>query len=682
MGDQVGAARRIWPITRTTVPLMTGSMYASASGVPTLSPWARVVGTWERRELLAQPDRAHMVQFYRDDSALLDAVGAYLLAGLVAGEPIVVIATAEHRVSFLALLADRGFDVERAGQSGWLTMLDARDTLESFLVDGGPDRARFAAVVGGVFERVRARHGGRPLRAYGEMVNLLWQGGEPHAALALETLWNELAARDAFSLFCAYGMENFSGSDSATEITAVCSVHSHVLPITGEREVPSAAVWPDGTGPMLRAPASHDADDRLTAALRDALAAQAAAALENARLCEVARNAHVEADEANRVKDDFLAMLGHELRNPLSPILTAVQLMKLRGDPASAREREIIERQVHHLIHLVDDLLDVSRVTEGKLQLDRKPVRVAALIARAVEHASPQLEERSHRLDVIVPDAREHQGVDQREDQRTVELWVEGDELRLCQVLTHLLSNAAKFTEGPGHITVSAERVDGDVVIRVRDDGIGIAPELLPRVFDLFVRGSRRVRPSQGGLGIGLTLVHRLVAMHNGQVTAHSAGPGRGSEFVVRLPAREAPTAEPTASEDVRRPPVRKATGRRVLVVDDNQDAAALLGEMLQSLGHVVEIANDGPRALELVARFRPEIAILDIGLPVMDGYELAGLLRGRLGAELRMMAVTGYGQERDRVRARAAGFDAHFVKPVPFAMLLAAIDHVSQPSS
>jgi len=436
----------------------------------------------------------------------------------------------------------------------------------------------------------------------------------------------------------------------------------------------SAATWADGTGPIASVPAPDDteadADDRLSTALRAALAAQAEAALENARLCEVARSAHAEAHEANRVKDDFLAMLGHELRNPLSPILTAVQLMKLRGDPACAREHEIIERQVHHLIHLVDDLLDVSRITEGKLPLERKPVRMAALIARAVELASPRLEERSHRLELIAPDARED------------ELWIDGDELRLCQVLSHLLSNAAKFTEAPGCITVIVERVDREVVVRVRDQGIGIAPELLPRVFDLFVRGSRRARPAQGGLGIGLTLVYRLVAMHQGQVTAHSAGPGRGSEFVVRLPAREAPAGDPEVGEIGRRQRARPGAGRRVLVVDDNQDAAALLGEMLQSLGHAVEVAHDGPRALELVARFQPEIAILDIGLPVMDGYELAGLLRGRLGTALRMVAVTGYGQERDRVRAREAGFDAHFVKPVPLAQLLAAIERVSPPSS
>jgi signal transduction histidine kinase/ActR/RegA family two-component response regulator len=402
-----------------------------------------------------------------------------------------------------------------------------------------------------------------------------------------------------------------------------------------------------------------DADAR---AFMFAVARQCGQAIERARLHEATLAARAEAEQASRAKDEFLAMLGHELRNPLSPILTAVQLMKLRADPASAKEQSVIERQVNHLIHLVDDLLDISRITRGMVQLDKKPTKLAALISRAVEIASPLLEERRHRLELSLP----------RED-----IWLEADELRLCQALTNLLTNAAKYTHPGGTIHVTAERGDGDTVaIRVKDTGIGMAADLVPRVFDLFVQGARTSDRRQGGLGIGLALVRNLVAMHGGEVAAASDGPGRGSEFTIRLPAikinSDAP-GKPTRERALRER--LKITPRRILVVDDNQDAASLLGEMLEQVGHEVHVANDGPRALEALARFEPDVAILDIGLPVMDGYELAGALRERLGPSLRLMAVTGYGQEQDRARAERAGFDAHFVKPVALGKLVAAIE-------
>jgi signal transduction histidine kinase len=380
---------------------------------------------------------------------------------------------------------------------------------------------------------------------------------------------------------------------------------------------------------------------------------QCAQAIVRAQLFDEVRAARADAESANRAKDEFLAMLGHELRNPLSPILTALHLMKLRGQ--ESREEAVIERQVGHLARLVDDLLDVARVAQGKINLRTAPVEVSDVVWKGVEMASPLLEERQHELHLDLPRSG---------------LRVDGDELRLAQVLGNLLTNAAKYTERGGQVSVRARRDGGQAVIAVRDSGIGIAAELLPHIFDRFVQGARGSDRSEGGLGLGLTLVKSLVLLHRGEVSVRSDGHGHGSEFEVRLPAlsEEAeaePTPQPEEPEALER--------RRVLVVDDNADAADLLAELLGSYGHEVLVSHDGPRALELLANFRPEVAILDIGLPVMDGYELAARMREKLDGVM-LVALTGYGQDHDRARSAAAGFHHHLVKPVDPGRLLALI--------
>lgn len=364
-----------------------------------------------------------------------------------------------------------------------------------------------------------------------------------------------------------------------------------------------------------------------------------------------AERARAEAEAASRAKDEFLAMLGHELRNPLAPIQTALQLMRLRGDAGAERERVVIERQVQHLTSLVDDLLDVSRIARGKVELRRERLELAPVVARAIEMASPLLEQRRHTVDVRVPRAG---------------LQVEGDALRLAQVISNLLTNAAKYTEAGGLVTIQAVRAGDEVSLAVRDSGIGIAPDVLPRIFELFVQSRQALDRSQGGLGLGLTIVRSLVAMHGGTVTVHSEGLGRGTEMTVRLPAAagEASTAGDRAAgagADVQ----RQASGTRVLVVDDNEDAADMLMHALTVQGYHVRAAHDGPAAIQICAEFHPRIALLDIGLPVMDGYELAGQLRRRYEGALHLIAVTGYGQASDRQRSRAAGFDQHLVKPI-----------------
>ena len=371
---------------------------------------------------------------------------------------------------------------------------------------------------------------------------------------------------------------------------------------------------------------------------------------------ELAR-ARQAAEHANRAKDEFLAMLGHELRNPLAPIVTALQLLRLRGIDAGERERAIIERQVRHLVAMVDDLLDVSRITRGKILLKRTPVEVHDVITRAIEVASPLLEHHQHDLAVAVP----RQG-----------LGVLADPERLAQVVSNLLTNAAKYTPAGGRIRVDAQREADEVVLRVSDTGIGIDPQILPSIFELFTQDRQALDRAQGGLGLGLAIVRSLVALHGGSVTARSDGPGRGSQFVIRLPRIEVAQA-PNQPEPAGRAPVAAGNGGlRVLVVDDNDDAAMMLTEILGVSGHVTATAEDGPRALEAAARFRPDVALLDIGLPVMDGFELARQFRADPELRnMRLIAVTGYGQEHDRRQSAEAGFDSHLVKPVDVDQLL-----------
>jgi len=877
----------------------------------------------------------HAVQFYETDAFLVGAVASFIATGIAAGEPAVIIATAAHRAAILEALAGKGIDTSRALDTRTLMLLDAEDTLQTFMVQGAPDWARLLRSVGGALAALAAYGGGKPIRAYGEMVDVLWRSGERAAAIRLEEMWNDLRDRYEFSLLCAYGIDAFY---KETGLRDVCATHSHVLLPERHLEQPDNVVDTvrslvaeiarrtelehalrdslrqlrvaeegtrrskedledflanavvaihrvDGEGIIRWANAAelemlgyraedyvghhiaefhvdppviadmlarlrtgetlHDCEarvrtksgeirtlqissnmqqrsgelattrcfsrdvteqktaerqravvHRVTSALSRALGAEEAAravarevralvgasagsvllidptvaavdhvyldgdhtelsaatlgaaqldadmpiceaartgklvwivgkaaivrryphlaslcaelpaatwgaipisfegktlgaigvrcvadrplgrdeeaillaigqqcgqALERARLHDATQRARAEAEQANRAKDEFLAILGHELRNPLSPILTAVQLMRLRGDVSSTREQNIIERQVNHLTHIVDDLLDISRVARGGVQLDKRAVNLAGLITKAMEIVAPLCEERRHRVEVIMPDD---------------EIWMEADETRLCQVLTNVLSNAAKYTPPEGQIEVRVERRDARVAVHIKDNGHGMAPELLPRIFDLFVQGNRSSERQLGGLGIGLALVRSLVQLHGGRVTAHSEGLGHGSELVIDLPTIELRRnpAPPGDGEHRIRNRVQ-VTARRILVVDDNEDAGSLLGEMLRSVGHEVVVALDGPRALEAVKHFIPEVAILDIGLPVMDGYELAAALRDRFGPALQLMAVTGYGREQDRTRALDSGFHCHFVKPMSLQKVLAAIE-------
>lgn len=357
--------------------------------------------------------------------------------------------------------------------------------------------------------------------------------------------------------------------------------------------------------------------------------------------------------ETDRRKDEFLATLAHELRNPLAPIRNSLQILKMpRVDAKTARQtREMMERQVHHLVRLVDDLLDVSQVMRGKIELRAEPVELATVVARAVETAQPLIDIREHQLDIALPPDS---------------LLVHADAIRVSQAIANLLMNAAKYTEGSGNIALSAAREDNEAVLRVRDNGIGIDPQMLAQVFDLFVQADHAASRSQGGLGLGLTLVKNIVEMHGGQVEAYSDGPGKGSEFVLRLPllSSDAPDPEEIAPDE--RQQESAPPGHRLLVVDDNDDAARSLAMLLRLQGHDVQVANDGASALEVATALRPALIFLDLGMPGMDGYEVARRIRQTAGLQQTVLAaLTGWGQQEDRRRTAEAGFDHHLVKPV-----------------
>ncbi len=387
--------------------------------------------------------------------------------------------------------------------------------------------------------------------------------------------------------------------------------------------------------------------DQLTRELAADLAGRAAIALDNCML-------YARIQEQDQRKNEFLAMLAHELRNPLAPIRNAVQLLDA-PEPDAARlawATRVLERQSRQLVRLVDDLLDVARITQGQITLKSEPVDVTSVLNMAVETCSTLVSERGHQL-TVHPPARP--------------VSVRGDAARIAQVLSNLLNNAAKYTDPGGRITLSAEAIDDEVVFTVRDSGVGIRPEMLATIFDLFTQADRSLDRSQGGLGIGLTIVQRLVELHGGTVRALSEGSGKGSEFVVRLPRDAGEAATPPESAQHAVPDGR----RSILVVDDYVDSAETIATLLRADGHVVHVCHDGPAAVRLACSLRPDAILLDIGLPGMNGFEVAKLLRAQ--EETRrclIVALSGYGQTADHERSKRAGFDHHLVKPAELALL------------
>jgi two-component system CheB/CheR fusion protein len=430
-------------------------------------------------------------------------------------------------------------------------------------------------------------------------------------------------------------------------------------------------IWPDGSTHwvMVRGRASYDVAGKAVdthgvtldiTERRDAETRQEEQAERLRLLSESLR-------ETARRKDEFLAMLAHELRNPLSPMVNAVEVMRSRaGREQGERARDVLERQVHHMSRLVDDLLDVSRINSGKITLKKERLDLVEAVKRAIETVRGFAEAPGHTLEVSLP---------------AEPVWVDVDPVRLEQVVTNLLNNAAKYTEPGGHIWVALETDGASARMRVRDTGIGIPPSLLGQVFDLFTQGERGLDRSQGGLGLGLTLVRNLVRLHGGTVEAFSDGPGQGSEFRVTLPLAPAPEAVasllPVTPVQMRAVPTVNGSGsRRLLVVDDNRDSAETLADLARIWGFEVDTAYDGLAALERAGEWQPALVFLDIGMPGLNGYEVARQLRqDRRFDATTLVALTGYGQEEDIERSRAAGFDHHLVKPVDLDKLEALLE-------
>jgi PAS domain S-box-containing protein len=371
------------------------------------------------------------------------------------------------------------------------------------------------------------------------------------------------------------------------------------------------------------------------------------------------RKRALELAQADRQKNEFLAMLAHELRNPMAPIANGLEILgRSASDPRSAAMTEMMRRQLDTLVRLVDDLLDVSRIVQNRIELHRERVSLDQVVQAALETVGPVIEAHGHHIRIALPEGP---------------VAVDGDVVRLGQVLANLLLNAAKFSDRPATIELAAEYIYGSVAIHVRDQGIGIAPDLLPRVFDLFAQGDHSLDRSRGGLGIGLTLSRRLVELHGGTLTASSAGPGQGSEFVVQLPAElDGPDAEAAAPVRLETTPSKP---RRVLVVDDSVDAGESTAALIRLWGHQTRVLTDAAGVLDVLRGFRPDVVLLDIGLPGIDGYDLARQIRAVDGGDrVVLAALTGYGRDEDRRLAEEAGFDHHLVKPVDIDRLEAIL--------
>jgi len=706
-------------------------------------------------------DTEHFVQLYEKDDFLVESVSTYVGRAIVAGEGAVIIATPAHRNRIHRKLRRRGFDLSAARQRGQYVALDAAETLSKFMAGDDPDPARFEDSIGAVIHQLTQRW--PRVRAFGEMVSLLWSEGKPDAACQLEALWNDLAKRHSFALFCAYPINGFHHEAGGVSLSDVCDCHSRVIPAESYSRLATPAEQLRSIAEMqqkaqrleaenaLRKEAERelnqsDRDRAMLAAIvdssQDAIISKTFDGIIRswnagaqrlfgyaeseavgkpitllipperldeekdilARLSRGERIEHYETvrvakdgrridisltisplrdgrgnligaskiardisdrkraeealREADRRKDEFLATLAHELRNPLAPIRNSLHILRMAGENGVPIESvlEMMERQVAQMVRLVDDLLELSRISRGKIELKRERIELTAVINQALETSRPLVEAGAHTLKVQLP---------------AHPVMVQGDLIRLSQVFANLVNNAAKYTERGGTITVAVACEDGNAVTSVRDTGIGIPRDMLARVFETFVQVDNPLRRSQDGLGIGLSLVRSLVLMHGGHIEAHSDGLGLGSEFVVRLPIVERGPAGDAHASRSDRATAEARMGCRILVVDDNRDSANSLALMLRLVGADVQVAYDGRSALEAIKICRPSVILMDLGMPGMDGCEVARQIRqDPQHTGLTLIALTGWGQEGDRRRSQAAGFDHHLVKPVELSAL------------
>jgi PAS domain S-box-containing protein len=694
----------------------------------------------------------HFVQFYENDDYLTDSVSGFVAAALNSGNSSIVVASLEHRIAIQRKLAAREVSVAEAIEAGRYVVLDARDLLSKIMVDELPNVARFEQHIASAVGQIA--RGGQRVHAFGEMVAMLWEDGNRHAAIRLEELWNDLGDRHRFTLFCAYPIADFNDAGHAVPFNGICACHSRVIPAESygdidsiderlraisrlqqkaqslEAEIEHRAeiekalssrereladffengpvgmhrVGPDGDilwanradyemlgytigefvghsitefhvdsdviadmlNRLRRGETLKDAPARLRCkdgAIKHVLI-DSNACFENGKFAHtrcftrdvtqqcLAENALREAD---RRKDLFLTMLAHELRNPLAPIRNGLEVLRLDNAHSrlSAEACKVMERQVGQITRLVDDLLDLSRIARDKIELRKERLDLNTIVKNTVDACRPLMDAAGHQLNVQLLDQPIHVCV---------------DPTRMSQVLANLLNNSAKYTESGGRIEIEAKLEGAHAVIAVRDNGIGISRESLDYVFDLFHQADRSGQRAQGGLGIGLTLVRRLVEMHGGAVHAKSDGPGKGSLFTVRLPLDMQDAPQPKTPVP---PGIRAAVKQRILVVDDNRDARETLSTLLRVKGHQVRSARSGSQAIEIASDFLPNVILMDIGMPHLNGHETTRCLRKLpCGRDATIIALTGWGHADDVRQSIEAGCTAHLVKPVDFAEL------------
>jgi signal transduction histidine kinase/ActR/RegA family two-component response regulator len=610
----------------------------------------------------------HFVQFYETDVYLLDSLEGFIRAGLEVGDACVVVATGAHRVALEERLRARGLDVAAASASGQFVSLDAAETLAKFMVDGEPEPVRFAEVIGEIIEK--AAINGRRVRAFGEMVALLWAEGNSDAAIRLEGLWNELQKTRSFSLFCAYEMGSFGGEQFSEPFSNICTSHSQVIPAESYNRL-------------------SNQEDRLRAIIRLQQKAKSLEAeiLERKQVEEQLRSslvreqfARAEADTANRLKDEFLATVSHELRTPLHAVIGWAHMLRngMLDEAMAARAVETIERNAKSQAQLVEDLLDVSRVIVGKLRLDIAPVDVASVINLAIDSIELAAESKGIKLEVTLdPTARR----------------VSGDSDRLQQAIWNLLTNAIKFTPSGGRVEVRLERVGREAQIKVRDTGQGISQDFLPFIFDCFRQADGTSTRRHGGLGLGLALVRHLVELHGGTIEAASPGEGLGATFTIKLPLataherkegqNHADKALWPADVSAHLKPLPSLDGLQVLLVADDRETSSMLTLMLTRCRAKVLAVSTAGEALEALRWCQPDILVSDLAMPDEDGCSLihrVKALESATGRRIPAVALTADARVEDRAKALSAGYSMFVPQPVEPNELITAIANLAEP--
>jgi signal transduction histidine kinase/CheY-like chemotaxis protein len=611
-------------------------------------------------------DTEHFVQFYEADGFLLNSLSGFIGSAIRAGDGAIVIATESHRAGLEELMTANGLDVVSAKAHGQYLSLDATETLSQFMIDGMPEPGRFHTVLGGLIASVTD---GRPrVKAFGEMVALLWSEGNHEAAIQLEQLWNDLQKAHSFSLFCAYPMTGFGGSQFLEPTRSVCTVHSRVIPAESYAGL-----------------ADHDARLRAITLLQQKAESLETEVQERRRVEECLRLALVgeqmaraEAETANRMKDEFLATVSHEIRTPLNAIIGWSHLLRSgRLDKATTdRAIETIDRNAKSQAQLIEDILDVSRVITGKLRLNNEPVDISSVINAAIDSVQLAIDCKDLHLEVTLDPSARH----------TV-----GDANRLQQVVWNLLANAIKFTPSGGRIEVRVERAGENLQMQVSDTGQGIGSEFLPYIFDRFRQADGTTTRQHGGLGLGLSIVRHLVELHGGTITAHSDGAGKGATFVIHLPL--APTVTPAGKKQNQKLQTKRAAESsfaplpqldnvKVLLVDDDPDTLQILSVTLTESKAGVQRAASVAEALEILEWYEPDVLVSDLAMPGEDGYSLIAKVRdieSTTGKHTPVIALTSYVRVEDRARALSAGFNMFVPKPVQPEELITAIASLAE---